>query len=117
MMFISSHNYSKDKNYQTFNLILNERKRLFKEAKNLNGFKKNLYIFSAETILSKDNQHNWNHGNELYWIIKNSNPKNILTTYEGHSWERLFYYYSRKAIKIKMFGISTHSIIQKNHSI
>ncbi len=105
-------------NSKIINLFLNERKRLLERSKLFNGFIKNLYIYSAETIISDVNQRNWNYANELYKIIKHCSTKNLITTYEGHSWERLFYYFSKKAnSSIRCIGYQHTLLFEYNHSI
>lgn len=103
---------------KNLNLFLKERERLLEKSKVFNGFLKNLYIYSAETIISKDNQKTWNYSNELHKIIKNSSAKNLITTYEGHSWERLFYYFTKKANpKVRCIGYQHTLLFKYNHSL
>ena len=105
-------------NSKILNLFLNERKRLLERSKLFNGFLKNLYIYSAETIISEDNQRSWNYANELYKIIKHFSTKNLITTYEGHSWERLFYYFTKKAdSNIRCIGYQHTLLFEYNHSV
>ena len=51
-------------------------------------------------------------------IIKNTKSKNIITTFEGHSWERLFYYFSRKNNPfINCIGFQHTIIFKYQHSL
>ena len=54
---------------------------------------------------------------EVENIIKKSNIKYIITTYEGHAWEALVYYFARRANpNIKCFGFQ-HSAIFENQNV
>ena len=117
-VYFLSQNYS-DGNIKLkdIKLFFNERKRLLEKSKIFNGFLKNLYIYAAETVLSSDNQKNWNYANELYQVIKHSSAKNLITTYEGHSWEGLFYYFTKKASsKVRCIGYQHTLLFEYNHS-
>ena len=51
-------------------------------------------------------------------IIKKTNAKYIITTYEGHAWERLVYYYARRANpNIKCFGYQHSAVFEHQNSI
>ena len=57
-------------------------------------------------------------GLQIENIVKKTNLKYIITTYEGHSWERLVYYYARKANpNIKCFGYQHSSVFQYQNSV
>jgi len=51
-------------------------------------------------------------------IIDKTGAKFIITTYEGYAWERLVYYYARKANpKIKCFGFQHAAVFEHQHAI
>ena len=51
-------------------------------------------------------------------IIKKTNAKYIITTFEGHAWERLVYYYARRANpNIKCFGYQHSAVFEHQHAI
>ena len=53
----------------------------------------------------------------LFAIIFGS-AKNLITTFEGHSWEKTFFYYARKANKnINCLGYQHSLIFKYNHSV
>ena len=118
-VYFLSPNYSEKLNIKKqVNLIFNARKKLLKKTRNLKGFLKNLYIYSAESIISKDNQKSLNYANAIYNLVKINNPKNIISTYEGHSWERSFFYFSKSASKnIRCIGYQHTLLFKYSHSI
>jgi hypothetical protein len=51
-------------------------------------------------------------------VVKKTNAKFIVTTYEGHAWERLVYYYVRKINpNIKCFGYQHAAVFEYQHAI
>ena len=64
----------------------------------MSGFYSSLALYTAESFLSKNNFRNFIYGLQIGEIIKNTKSENIVTTFEGHNWERLFYYFSQKII-------------------
>jgi len=51
-------------------------------------------------------------------IVKETGARYIVTTYEGHAWERLTYYYSRQVNpKIKCFGYQHSAVFEHQHAI
>jgi hypothetical protein len=57
-------------------------------------------------------------GLQIGYLVKKSNVKYIITTYEGHSWERLVFYYARKAnSNIKCFGYQHSAVFEHQNSI
>jgi len=51
-------------------------------------------------------------------IANHTGAKFVITTYEGHAWERLVYYYARKANpNIKCFGYQHAAIFECQHAI
>ena len=112
----------KNNNFEnTFDYILGVnkvRKELLKEAALKKGFEKNLYLYTAETIISRDNKRNFIFGDQISQIVQLTSAKNIITTYEGHSWERIFYFYSRIANKnIRCFGYLHTLLFEYDYSI
>ena len=71
-----------------------------------------MHIFSNSTIC------NLMLANQFSSIVKKHSPKCIVTTYEGHAWERLAYYSSRKSHKdIKCFAYQHAPIFKYQHAI
>ena len=55
---------------------------------------------------------------QIEQIIKKTNPKYIITTFEGHAWERLVYYYARRTNpNIKCFGYQHSAVFEHHNSI
>jgi hypothetical protein len=51
-------------------------------------------------------------------IVKLSDIKYVVTTFEGHSWERLVYFYVRKVNpEIKCFGYQHSAVFKRQHAI
>jgi len=51
-------------------------------------------------------------------IVRKTGAKYIITTYEGHAWERLVYYYARKANpSIKCSGYQHAAVFKHQHAI
>jgi len=52
-------------------------------------------------------------------LLNNTNPNYIITTFEGHAWERLVYYFSKKATnyKIRTLGYQHAIFFKKQHAI
>ncbi|MDB9916098.1 hypothetical protein OAD30_04665 [Alphaproteobacteria bacterium] len=96
---------------------IKSKKELVKILHDLNGDKiqaKNIlnHHFSSETFnairIAK----------QVAWIAKRTGADFIFTTYEGHAWERLVYYYARKINpKIKCFGYQHAAISKHNYAI
>ncbi len=76
--------------------LLRGRRKFLEISRNISGYNSNLALYTAESFLSKNNYFNYIYGLQIGDIIKNTKSKNIVTTFEGHNWERLFYYFSRK---------------------
>ncbi len=76
--------------------LLRERQKFLELSKKMPGYKGNLSLYTAESFLFRNNFCNFIYGFQIADIIKNTKSKNLVTTFEGHSWERFFYYLSRK---------------------
>ena len=98
--------------------LLKERQKFLRLSRNLSGYDKNLALYTAESYLSKNNFCNLIYGLQTGDIIKNTKSKNLVTTYEGFSWERLFYYFSRKNNPfINCIGFQHTIIFKYQHSL
>ena len=98
--------------------IIKLRLNLIKISTQKTGFLKNLYLFTANSLFSADNQKNLTYSSQIFELVKKTKSKNIITTYEGHSWEKLFFYYSRIANnEIKCFGYQHTLIFKEDFSI
>ena len=125
---------SKDRNYDSYILmsslvdfkskfyclskLLNERTK-FLRLSNLNkGYIRNLYLFAAEVFISPVNYIFSIYSIQIAQIVKDTGAKNLITTYEGHSWERLFYCSCREYVEdIKCFAFQHSLIFKYNHSL
>ena len=118
---ILSNNFLEQDNvFEEITKVKKERRRLLKASKNNSESKlsSNLYYYAAEKLFSKDNQNTLVQAKQVSNIISKSLPKNIITTYEGHGWERLFYFFAKKGFKkVKCLGYQHTLIFEKNHSV
>lgn len=67
----------------------------FKEKKETSTFKKKIYKYSAIEATSGKTRENIRIATIIGEIVSKCNAYNIITTYEGHSWERLTYFKAR----------------------
>ena len=104
--------------FKTLISLLRERQKFLQLSRNIPGFKGNLSLYTAESFLFRNNFCNFLFGLQIEDIIKNTKSKNIVTTYEGYSWERLFYYLSRKNNPfINCIGFQNTIIFKYQHSL
>tara|TARA_Y100000991_G_scaffold213102_1_gene198264 strand:- start:212 stop:1726 length:1515 start_codon:yes stop_codon:yes gene_type:complete len=119
--YILSNNFLEEDNiFEEIIKVTRERRRLLKASKNNsdNKLRSNLYYYAAEKLFSRDNQNTLLQAKQVSKIISKTFPKNIITTYEGHGWERLFYFFAKKGFKkIKCLGYQHTLIFEKNHSV
>ena len=78
--------------FKTIISLLRERQKFLQLSRNINGFKGNLFLYTAESFLFRNNFCNFIYGLQIEYISKHTQSKNLVTTFEGYSWERLFYY-------------------------
>ena len=98
--------------------LLKERHKFLELSRNTSGYESNLALYTAESFLSKKNFSNFIYGLQIGDIIKNTKSKNLVTTFEGHSWERLFYYFSnRNNPSINCIGFQHTVIFKYQHSL
>tara|TARA_Y100001968_G_C19431214_1_gene757108 strand:+ start:327 stop:1841 length:1515 start_codon:yes stop_codon:yes gene_type:complete len=98
--------------------LLNERNKFLRLSAQNNGYIKNLYLFAAEVFISPVNYIFSIYSIQIAQIVKETRAKNIITTYEGHAWERLFYCSCREYVEdIKCFGFQHSLIFKYNHSL
>ena len=104
--------------YKTIISLLRERQKFLELSRNISGYDSNLALYTAESFLSKINFCNFIYGLQIGDIVNNTNSKNIVTTFEGHNWERLFYYFSRKNNpSINCIGFQHTIIFKYQHSL
>jgi len=61
---------------------------------------------------------NMRYAYQIESLVKKLNPKCVVTTYEGHAWERLAYHAARKAsAEVKCVGYQHAAIFRLQHSI
>ncbi len=98
--------------------LLKERHKFLELSRNISGFNSNLALYTAESFLSKKNFCNFIYGLQIGDIVKNTKSKNLVTTFEGHGWERLFYYFSKiNNPFIKCIGFQHAIIFKYQHSL
>ncbi len=98
--------------------LLRERQKFLELSRNMTGYKSHLSLYTAESFLFRNNFCNFIYGLQIEDIIKNTKSKNIITTFEGYSWERLFYYLSRKNNPlINCIGFQHTIIFKYQHSL
>ncbi len=106
------------KKYKAIISLLKERQKYLNLSKTFKGYNSNLALYTAESFLSKNNFLNLIYGLQIGDIVKNTNSNNIVTTYEGHSWERLFYCLSRENnSSINCIGFQHTIIFKYQHSL
>ena len=98
--------------------ILKERKKFLNLSKNDNGINKKLSLMTANYFLSPGNISYLMSYLQLKEILKNVKTKNIVTTFEGLAWEKLFYYAARKSKQeIKCIAFQHTLLFKYQHSI
>lgn len=99
--------------------MVKESVRLLKEFfKVKNPILKKTYFYAAQESLSTQTINALRIGEQVQSYIRKANPKIIVTTFEGYSWERVVYYYSRKVDSQILCIAYQHSIVlKKQHSI
>ncbi len=104
--------------FKTLISLIKERKKFLSLSRNTFGYSSKLALYTAESFLSKNNFCNFIYGLQIGEIIYNTKSKNIVTTFEGHNWERLFYYFSRKNNPlINCIGFQHTIIFKYQHSV
>ncbi len=93
--------------------ILKERKKFIELSLKNKGFKKNLLHFTGNSFLSSGNYFDLINAIQIKNILENSKINNLITTYEGHAWERLFYYFAKKSSNPTMCIGYQHTLIFK----
>jgi hypothetical protein len=95
-----------------------------KSKQRLNSILKELKIDKIETKNILNNQFSANTfaalriAKQVTDIAEKTGAKFIITTYEGHAWERLVYYYARKLNpSIKCFGFQHAAVFENQHAI
>ena len=95
-----------------------------KSKKRLNSILKELKIDKIETKNILNNHFSANTfaalriAKQVTDIAEKTGAKFIITTYEGHAWERLVYYYARKLNpSIKCFGYQHAAVFENQHAI
>lgn len=98
--------------------VLKERKKFILLSKKSKGYKKNLLLFTGNSFFSPGNYLNLMSVIQLKEILKHSNKKNLITTFEGFGWERLFYHHGHKSNKhFKCIGYQHTLIFKYQHSL
>ena len=104
--------------FKTLISLIKERKKFLALSRNTFGYSSKLALYTAESFLSKNNFCNFIYGLQIGEIVHNTKSKNIVTTFEGHNWERLFYYFSRKNNSlINCIGFQHTIIFKYQHSV
>ncbi len=102
-----------------FKNCIAERRKLLNEAKNKRNIdEKNLFLLAADFSLSSSSIINLIRFFTIYRIIRETTPKNILTTFEGHPVERLIFFASiMNNPAIKRIGYQNAFILKNQNSM
>jgi hypothetical protein len=97
--------------------ILFEFKRLNKKSKNeINTLKQN--IFKLAITQFTETLNNYRKYKQFSTLVKIAKPKTIITTFEGHAWERIIFSSVRKITPhVKCVGYQHALIFKEQHSI
>ena len=96
--------------------MLKESVNLFIEAFQYSGFKRSLAFRAGIDCLSQETAFSIRMGQYISQIVERYNPLSLITTYEGHAWERIVFNEAHAANKnIKCIGYQ-HAAIFKNQS-
>ncbi|WP_320664860.1 hypothetical protein [Prochlorococcus sp. MIT 1223] len=107
----------KDK-FKSIISLLKERSRLLSLSQETSGYISNLYLYTAETFLSYCNYTNIISGIQISELVYKTNCNMLLTTYEGHSWERFYYCSAKEARReIRCYGFQHTLIFKHQHSL
>lgn len=81
-------------------------------------FQKRVNLTASVESISPSSHFNLRIGYQIHELVKKTNPKYIFSLYEGFSWERLVFYFSKKAnSKIKRIAYQHVFIFNFHHSI
>ena len=98
--------------------ILKERKKFLDLAKGKNGINKNLLLMTANYFLSPGHISYIMSYLQLKEILKNVKSKSLVTTFEGHAREKLFYYAAHESKQdIKCIAFQHTLLFKYQHSI
>jgi hypothetical protein len=100
-------------------LLWLEHKRL-KKGSNLEGnkLKKKVLFFAASEALSASSLSSLRLATQIKELVKNTRPKILISTHEGHSWERLIYSAARLATpNIKCIGYTHAPLFKNQHAV
>ena len=105
--------------FKIFSNCLLERSVLIKEAgKRKNIKEKNLFLLAASFSFSSSSIINLIRYFAIFEIINKTRPKNIITTYEGHSLERAIFFSSHLSDpKIKRIAYQSTFILKNQNSM
>jgi hypothetical protein len=96
--------------------------KIFKEFSRLNSLKQNNIlgkkIISLATSQFLQTLNNYRLSKQFMWLAKKTRPNNIVTTFEGHAWERIVFSSVKKIVpNIKCIGYQHALIFKEQHSI
>ena len=100
-----------------FQMIKTCLELIFKSLKQKTDFKKSVYINAAINALSSGTFANLRLESQVKEIVQKCNCSNIITTYEGHAYERLVFHGAKNANpKIVCVGYQHSSVLKLQHS-
>ncbi len=93
--------------------------RLSKQAKiETDGFLRNVILRAFQEALSSDPLSNLRRGLQIENLVARVKPAAIIVTYEGYSWERVAFSFSRKAkADIRCIGYQHAAVFRLQHAI
>lgn len=81
------------------------------------GFQKKVVTKAANEVIKGSAVYSLRIGKQMNRIVRRLNPKAIVITYEGHSWERIVFAEARRAkSSIKCFGYQQAAVFRLQHA-
>jgi hypothetical protein len=102
--------------------LFKESKIIKRELKKINHYNNELQskIFkeTSRQCLSSSTANNLRYHFQFKQIIKKYRPKNIISTFEGHAWERILFFAAKEqCISIQCIGYQHTSLFRFQHSV
>jgi hypothetical protein len=95
-----------------------ESKRLFNSSSHYSGLQRKVVIGAGIFALSHETANSLRIAVNLKLLINKCQPRCVITTYEGHAWERLVYLTAKDiSPRIKCIGYQHSSLFKSQHSI
>lgn len=101
------------------NSCFKESMTLRREAKGCSDpILKQIILKASTEVLSQSTFQNLRIGYQIRELVKKYQPKGIITTFEGHAWERIVFSEAKKSYQnIRCFGYQHAAIFKNQHAI